>query len=77
VLRWLAALDDFHTLVYPRGGLMSRFAKRKSASRTSAGNATSIAVATGGFDVPALRAASADVVFEDLSDANAFLRVIE
>jgi phosphoglycolate phosphatase len=43
----------------------------------AAGNATSIAVATGGFDVPSLRAAGADVVFEDLSDADAFLRVIE
>lgn len=43
----------------------------------AAGNATSIAVATGGFDVPALRAAGADVVFEDLSNADAFLRVIE
>ncbi|MGH9312602.1 MAG: HAD family hydrolase [Vicinamibacterales bacterium] len=42
----------------------------------AAGNATSIAVATGGFDVPALRAAGADVVFEDLSDSQAFLRVI-
>jgi phosphoglycolate phosphatase len=43
----------------------------------AAGNAMSIAVATGGFDVPSLRAAGADVVFEDLSDADAFLRVIE
>jgi phosphoglycolate phosphatase len=43
----------------------------------AAGNATSIAVATGGFDVSALRAAGADVVFEDLSDAKAFLNVIE
>jgi phosphoglycolate phosphatase len=43
----------------------------------AAGNATSIAVATGGFDVQALRAAGADVVFEDLTDADAFLRVIE
>jgi phosphoglycolate phosphatase-like HAD superfamily hydrolase len=42
----------------------------------AAGNATSIAVATGGFDVQALRAAGADVVFEDLTDAGAFLRVI-
>jgi phosphoglycolate phosphatase-like HAD superfamily hydrolase len=42
----------------------------------AAGNATSIAVATGGFDVGALRDAGADVVFEDLSDADAFLRVI-
>jgi phosphoglycolate phosphatase-like HAD superfamily hydrolase len=42
----------------------------------AAGNATSIAVATGGFDVHALRAAGADVVFEDLTDAEAFLRVI-
>jgi phosphoglycolate phosphatase-like HAD superfamily hydrolase len=42
----------------------------------AAGNATSIAVATGGFDAGALRAAGADVVFEDLSDADAFLRVL-
>jgi phosphoglycolate phosphatase len=40
------------------------------------GNATSIAVATGNFDAAALRAAGADVVFEDLSDSDAFLRVI-
>lgn len=43
----------------------------------AAGNATSIAVATGGFDVSALRAAGADVVFENLSDTRAFLRAIE
>lgn len=43
----------------------------------AAGNATSIAVATGSFDATALRAAGADVVFEDLSDSDAFLRVIE
>jgi phosphoglycolate phosphatase len=35
--------------------------------------ARSIAVATGGYDVEALRSAGADVVFEDLSDTRAVL----
>jgi phosphoglycolate phosphatase len=43
----------------------------------AAGKATSIAVATGGFDVAALRAAGADVVFEDLSDTHGFLKLIQ
>jgi phosphoglycolate phosphatase len=43
----------------------------------AAGNATSIAVATGGFDAAALHAAGADVVFEDLSDTAAVLSVID
>jgi phosphoglycolate phosphatase len=40
----------------------------------AASGARSIAVATGGYDVDALRAAGADVVFEDLSDTQAVLR---
>jgi phosphoglycolate phosphatase-like HAD superfamily hydrolase len=43
----------------------------------AAAGATSLAVATGGFDVDALRAAGADVVLEDLSDGDAVLRVID
>jgi phosphoglycolate phosphatase len=39
----------------------------------AASGARSIAVATGGYDVAALRAAGADVVFEDLSDTDAVL----
>lgn len=38
--------------------------------------ARSIAVATGGYPIEALRAAGADVVFEDLSDTEAFLQAI-
>jgi phosphoglycolate phosphatase-like HAD superfamily hydrolase len=43
----------------------------------AAAGATSIAVATGGFDRETLRAAGADVVFEDLGDSEAFLQLIE
>ena len=39
----------------------------------AASGARSIAVATGGYDVDALRAAGADVVFEDLSETEAVL----
>ena len=39
----------------------------------AAAGARSIAVATGGYDANALRAAAADVVFEDLSDVEAVL----
>ena len=42
----------------------------------AASGARSIAVATGGYDVDALRAAGADVVFPDLSDAAAVLRAL-
>ena len=42
----------------------------------AASGARSIAVATGGYDVGALRAAGADVVFEDLSDTDAVLRAL-
>ncbi len=42
----------------------------------AAGGARSIAVATGGYDTNALRAAAADVVFEDLSDVDAVLAAI-
>jgi phosphoglycolate phosphatase len=42
----------------------------------AASGARSIAVATGGYDVDALRAAGADVVFEDLSDTDAVLKVL-
>jgi phosphoglycolate phosphatase len=42
----------------------------------AASGARSIAVATGGYDVDALRAAGADVVFEDLSDLDAVLAAI-
>ena len=42
----------------------------------AASGARSIAVATGGYDVEALRAAGADVVFEDLSDLDAVLSAI-
>jgi phosphoglycolate phosphatase len=38
--------------------------------------ATPIAVATGGYSADQLRAAGADVVFQDLSDTAAFLRVM-
>jgi phosphoglycolate phosphatase len=43
----------------------------------AASGARSIAVATGGYDVEALRAAGADVVFEDLSDLAAVLAGIK
>lgn len=43
----------------------------------AAAGATSIAVATGNHDVDALRAAGADVVFEDLSDLKCFLRLLD
>jgi phosphoglycolate phosphatase-like HAD superfamily hydrolase len=39
----------------------------------AASGARSIAVATGGYDVAALRASGADVVFEDLSDTEAVI----
>jgi phosphoglycolate phosphatase-like HAD superfamily hydrolase len=42
----------------------------------AASGARSIAVATGEYDVAALRAAGADVVFEDLSDTQAVLRAL-
>ena len=42
----------------------------------AAAGARSIAVATGDFDVAALRAAGADVVLEDLSDTEAVLAVL-
>ena len=38
-----------------------------------AGGARSLAVATGSYDVAALRASGADVVLEDLSDVEAVL----
>ncbi len=38
-----------------------------------AGGARSVAVATGGYDVPTLRASGADVVLDDLSDVPAVL----
>jgi phosphoglycolate phosphatase len=43
----------------------------------AAAGATSLAVATGGFDVDALRAAGADVVFESLEDTQAVVNVID
>jgi phosphoglycolate phosphatase len=43
----------------------------------AASGARSLAVATGGYDAGALRAAGADVVFEDLSDTDAVLAAIE
>jgi phosphoglycolate phosphatase-like HAD superfamily hydrolase len=43
----------------------------------AAAGATSLAVATGGFDVDSLRTAGADVVFEDLGDTRAVLHVID
>ncbi len=42
-----------------------------------AGNARAVAVATGGFDVDTLRASGADVVFETLSDSDAFLALLD
>jgi phosphoglycolate phosphatase len=42
----------------------------------AASGARSIAVATGGYDVDALRAAGADVVFEDLSDTDAVIKTL-
>jgi phosphoglycolate phosphatase len=38
--------------------------------------AVPVAVATGGYSVADLRASGADIVFEDLSDANAFLQLL-
>ena len=43
----------------------------------AASGARSIAVATGGYGVEALRAAGADVVFEDLSETGAVLRALD
>jgi len=42
----------------------------------AASGARSIAVATGGYDVGALRAEGADAVFEDLSDTDAVLKAL-
>jgi phosphoglycolate phosphatase-like HAD superfamily hydrolase len=42
----------------------------------AASGARSIAVATGGYDAEALRAAGADVVFEDLSDTDAVVKAL-
>ena len=42
----------------------------------AASGARSIAVAMGGYDVAALRASGADVVFEDLSDTNAVISAV-
>jgi len=42
----------------------------------AAAGARSVAVATGGYDVPALRASGADAVLEDLSDLAAVLGVL-
>jgi phosphoglycolate phosphatase len=42
-----------------------------------ASGARSIAVATGGYDVDALRQAGADDVFQDLSDTNEVLRILK
>ena len=42
----------------------------------AASGARSIAVATGGYDVAALRASGADVVFDDLSDTDAVLAAL-
>ena len=42
----------------------------------AASGARSIAVATGGYDVDALRAAGADAVFEDLSDTEAVMTAL-
>jgi phosphoglycolate phosphatase len=43
----------------------------------AASGARSLAVATGGYDARSLRAAGADVVFEDLSDTAAVLRWLD
>jgi phosphoglycolate phosphatase-like HAD superfamily hydrolase len=43
----------------------------------AASGARSLAVATGGYDADALRAAGADMVFENLSDTDAVLAAIE
>ena len=43
----------------------------------AASGARSLAVATGGYDVDALRAAGADVVFQDLSDTREVLRALQ
>ena len=42
----------------------------------AASGARSIAVATGGYDVAALRASGADVVFDDLSDTDAVISAV-
>jgi phosphoglycolate phosphatase-like HAD superfamily hydrolase len=42
----------------------------------AAAGARSIAVATGGTDLQTLKASGADVVFQDLSDTDAFLRLL-
>jgi phosphoglycolate phosphatase-like HAD superfamily hydrolase len=42
-----------------------------------AANATPVAVATGSYSVDQLRAAGADIIFEDLSDTGAFLRLLD
>jgi len=42
-----------------------------------AANATPVAVATGSYSVDQLRAAGADIVFDDLADTAAFLRLLE
>jgi phosphoglycolate phosphatase-like HAD superfamily hydrolase len=39
--------------------------------------ATPVAVATGSYSVAQLRAAGADIVFDDLSDTAAFLRLLD
>ena len=43
----------------------------------AAAGARSVAVATGGYDVDALRSAGADVVLQDLSDAREVLRALQ
>ena len=43
----------------------------------AASGARSVAVATGGFDVDALRAAGADVVLQDFSDTREVLRALQ
>ena len=40
------------------------------------GGATPVAVATGGYTVDQLREAGADLVFRDLSDTAAFLKLL-
>lgn len=42
-----------------------------------AAGAVAVGVATGGFTVQQLRESGADIVFEDLSDTEAFVRIIE
>jgi phosphoglycolate phosphatase-like HAD superfamily hydrolase len=43
----------------------------------AASGARSLAVATGGYDVDALRAAGADMVMEDLGDTRQVLRALQ